>query len=216
MKVMLLLPHYDGMSSGTHDFILSLWATGLVAEEKKVEGCCWVEQARAELGDAFRKSTCDAALFIDDSVYCVEGQSFLKAAVASNFNCVTQVYPKRKTKDLVVEFLEKTPALLHRTGPGIVEPIRHMQVRSTGLGCTFVRREPFLQTCEDGPQQKSIYDGRMIANPFHHMIGADGEFYGDDRAFFRRLRAGAVTFIDYTMVHDDMAVKLADVQGLFT
>ena len=91
-------------------------------------------------------------------------------------------------------------------------------MKEAGLGLTYIRRDAFEAIAKVSPKQKSTLTGRVISNPFMPFIGdTTMDYYGDDRAFFYRaaILDHIYSLIDFTVDHDGIPVKLADVQGLF-
>lgn len=212
MKTHILVPVSREIQPRTTRFLLALAGTGLIGGYNDLEGCAWVHHARVELQGLFLEGRCDAALFVDADVACAEGGEILKAMVAIDQPIVTATYVKRTTGDLAIAFTD-SPAHIQTVGAHRVVPVSY-----TGLGCTFIRRDAFERVAPLSPQHKSIRTGKIVRNPFYSFIDPKTfESKDDDSAFFARAcDAGLnpLAVVDFTLIHDGVASRLADLKGL--
>jgi hypothetical protein len=201
MKVHLCVPHRGGINGATFGWAgITLAPSGLISDYSDVGECCWVDQARAELLECFFKGKADALLYLDADICSpMRGSDLVKRMVDVDLPIVAMPYMKRHSSELCLE-RKNGEKSFERNG------IRALGINSCGLGLTLIHREALATMARRFPElsQKSICGDYRVTNLFLPEI-VDGEYYGDDRNFFRRARAsglGIYTLLDIPVTHD--------------
>lgn len=201
MKVHLCVPVRGGISEQTFGWVgMTLAPSGLVSDYSCVEGCCWIDQARAELLECFFKGKADALLYVDADISSpMRGHEVIQKMMNVDLPIVAMPYMKRHSDVLCIERREGEKPF-ERNG------VKALPIRSCGLGLALIQREALATMSRHFPElsQKSIRGDYRVSNLFLPEI-VNGEYYGDDRNFFRRARVaglGVYTVLDIPVTHD--------------
>ena len=202
MKVHLCIPvSRTGVTGPTSRWLsTSLTPSGLISDYSDVEGCGWVDVARAELLEQFFKSKSDALLYLDTDISSpMPGSEILRRMIAIDLPIIAMPYMRRDSDVLVLERRDGEKPF-ERNG------VRALAINSCGLGLSLLQREALATMARRFPElsHQSIRGDYRISNIFLPEI-VNGEYYGEDRSFFRRARMtglGIYTILDVPVTHD--------------
>ena len=185
MKVYIGMPIGRIIEAETHFAVLAtvhaLYKHGVSVNHGTIKGSSIVEVARSRVCEEFLKS--DAThLFMIDSDQTWQADDFLKVLrLATVLPVVCGAYPIKR--EPVIYYVDR------QKGPPIRNAWGCVKINGIGLGFTCVQRKVIEQLTEKAPKLKMPQRDEPMAHIFRNDTDDQGNFRGEDMAFFADLRA---------------------------
>lgn len=183
-KVMIGMPIGRTIEPETHFSMLrtcyQLYDKKIVSQHSVIKGSSIIECARSRVCEEFLNSSMEH-LFMIDSDQAWEPEAFLRIL---NLNKVLPIvggiYPVKR--DPPTFFVDRQP------GPPIKNEWGCVKLNGMGLGFTCVQRKVIEQLAEKAPKLKFAERNEPLAHIFRCDTDGNGNFRGEDMAFFHDVR----------------------------
>ena len=201
MKPMIGMPIMDGKKAWeTENSLLqtrqAIAKMGLQMEERFVVGCSIIELARTKVLLRFLESDC-THLFMIDADMVWRPEDFIRLlALGTKLPCVGGAYPAKREPATFMLRWEDSELIANEYGC--------LPIRGMGLGFTIVQRMVIEDLIEGAPKMRFVDEEGIHPHFFRNSV-ENGEFQGEDMAFFQDVRE-----LGYT-VWMDPAISLGHV-----
>jgi len=205
MRVMIGMPIMDGKKAWETERSLidtreALRPMGLPLSEKYVIGCSIIELARTKVLSRFLETDC-THLFMIDADMVWRPQDFIRLlALGTKLPVVGSTYPMKREPCTFMLRWESDELVANEYGC--------LPIRGMGLGFTLVQREVIERLAALSPKMRFNDEEGLKPHFFRNSV-ENGEFQGEDMAFFQDVRElGYIVWLDPAITLGHVGTKV--------
>lgn len=205
MKVMIGMPIMDGRKAWeTENSLLQtrveIAKMGLPMQERFVIGCSIIELARTKVLLRFLESDCTHLFMLDADMVWRPDDFIRLLALGTKLPCVGATYPmKREPVTFLLRWVDEEL---------VTNEYGCLPIRGMGLGFTIVQRKVIEDLSEKAPKMRFNDEEGQKPHFFRNSV-ENGEFQGEDMAFFQDVRdLGHTVWLDPAITLGHVGTKV--------